>query len=147
MPELPDLTIYLEALEKRILHQRLLDIRVSNPFFLRTVVPAVDSAKNREVISLRRIGKRIAIGLKDDLWLVLHLMIAGRLHWIEAGGSGKSPRSTLATFQFVARPPSHLAGRSAIPWLNPHVQERTVSHEERNVDQCLAAGGVPDRDH
>lgn len=99
MPELPDITIYLEALEKRILGHRLLEVRLMNPFFLRTAVPPIDTSHNRQVTSLRRIGKRIAIGLEDDLWLVLHLMIAGRLHWREQI-SRVSGRQHLAAFEF-----------------------------------------------
>jgi len=81
VPELPDITVYMEALEERIVGRRLLDLKVRNPFFLRTVSPPLSDVRNREVIALRRIGKRIAIGLERDLWLVIHLMIAGRLHW------------------------------------------------------------------
>lgn len=99
MPELPDIAIYLEALEKRIIGRRFLELRVRNPFFLRTVIPPLDSANDREVTSLRRIGKRIAIGLEDDFWLVLHLMIAGRLHWRE-GSANVSGKLYLATLQF-----------------------------------------------
>ena len=85
MPELPDITIYLEALEARILGQSLDRIRITGPFLLRTAAPPIDSARGRRVAALRRLGKRIAIGLEGDLWLVLHLMIAGRLHWRDSG--------------------------------------------------------------
>src|SRR5579859_2065215 len=85
MPELPDITIYLEALQKRILSEPLQHIRLGNPFLLRTAVPPLSRAEGKRVVALRRIGKRIALGLEDDLWLVLHLMIAGRLHWREPG--------------------------------------------------------------
>src|SRR2546421_4173752 len=101
MPELPDITVYLEALAKRILARRLLGVRVLNPFFLRTVVPPLSNAANCEVIALRRIGKRIAIGLEGDLWLVLHLMIAGRLHWRDQMGK-VSGRQYLAVFEFAS---------------------------------------------
>ena len=99
MPELPDITVYLEALEERIAGQRLIEAKVKNPFFLRTVSPPLERARNLEVAALRRIGKRIAIGLENDLWLVIHLMIAGRLHWRETPGpiSGKQ---YLASLQF-----------------------------------------------
>jgi formamidopyrimidine-DNA glycosylase len=83
MPELPDITIYLEALKDRILHQPLRQIRISSPFLLRTVIPPISAAYGQRVLELRRIGKRIAIGLESELWLVLHLMVAGRLHWRE----------------------------------------------------------------
>jgi formamidopyrimidine-DNA glycosylase len=89
MPELPDITVYLEALERRILGEPLEAVRVASPFLLRTFDPPLESVHGRTVRHLRRIGKRIALGLDDDLWLVLHLMIAGRLHW-------KPPRAKLA---------------------------------------------------
>ena len=99
MPELPDISIYLEALEKRVLGQRLIEPRIMNPFFLRTAVPPLAQAKGRKVIALRRIGKRIAIGLDDELWLVLHLMIAGRLHWRE-GVQKVSGKQYVGAFEF-----------------------------------------------
>lgn len=83
MPELPDITVYIEALQARIRGARLERIRIAGPFLLRTVAPPIESAEGKAVRELRRIGKRIAIGLEGDLWLVLHLMIAGRLHWKE----------------------------------------------------------------
>ena len=99
MPELPDITAYMVALEKRIVGQTLERVRLGSPFLLRTVDPPVSNAEGRMVKSLRRIGKRIAIGLEADLWLVLHLMIAGRLHWkkrdAKLGG-----RQNLAAFDF-----------------------------------------------
>ena len=81
MPELPDITVYIEALEARISGQRLEGIRIHSPFLLRTTDPAPAEAEGHAVTSLRRVGKRIAIGFDNDVWLVLHLMIAGRLHW------------------------------------------------------------------
>src|SRR5215467_6440005 len=81
MPELPDISAYIVALESRILGQKVERIRLGSSFLLRTVEPPLSSADGRVVEKLRRVGKRIAIGLEDDLWLVLHLMIAGRLHW------------------------------------------------------------------
>ena len=81
MPELPDISAYITALEARILGQKLAHIRLGSVFLLRTVTPPLESAEGRAVTQLRRIGKRIAIGLDNDIWLVLHLMIAGRLHW------------------------------------------------------------------
>jgi formamidopyrimidine-DNA glycosylase len=99
MPELPDITIYLEALEKRILHQPLTRIRITSPFLLRTAVPPIHSLENRRVVALRRLGKRIVFGFEDDLWLVLHLMVAGRLHWFESGA--KPPgKNALVVFSF-----------------------------------------------
>jgi formamidopyrimidine-DNA glycosylase len=81
MPELPDITAYLAALEPRILGRTLERVRLASPFLLRTVDPPLSEAEGRSVTGLRRIGKRIAIGVEGELWLVLHLMIAGRLHW------------------------------------------------------------------
>ncbi len=81
VPELPDIAAYLTALEPRIVNRSLQNVRIGSPFLLRTVEPPLQSAIGRPVQKLRRIGKRIAIGLHGDLWLVLHLMIAGRLHW------------------------------------------------------------------
>src|SRR6266478_6195910 len=91
MPELPDITVYVEALEKRILGQRLERVRIVSPFLLRTVEPPMASVEGRKVVELRRLGKRICIGVEGGIWLVLHLMIAGRLHWHgkEGGADGK----------------------------------------------------------
>ena len=99
MPELPDITVYIEVLERRMLNHRLIGIRVNSPFLVRTFEPTLDEAANRNVRQLRRLGKRIAIGLEGDLWLVLHLMIAGRLHWKPAG-SKLSGKNQLAAFDF-----------------------------------------------
>jgi formamidopyrimidine-DNA glycosylase len=96
LPELPDLTVYLESLEARIANRRLLRIVLLNPFLLRTAVPPIGAAEGRTVRSIERLGKRIVIGLDADLYLVLHLMIAGRLRWDD-----KPPRKiTLALFEF-----------------------------------------------
>jgi len=103
MPELPDITIYIEALEQRILHRTLNRVLIGGPFLLRTADPPVGAVEGRTVRELRRIGKRIAIGFDDDAWLVLHLMIAGRLHWFDPGKVKlKTPggRRTLAAFHF-----------------------------------------------
>jgi formamidopyrimidine-DNA glycosylase len=81
MPELPDITAYIRALEPRILGQRLEHVRLASVFVLRTVDPPIAAVEGKVVCALRRIGKRIAIGVDQDLWLVIHLMIAGRLHW------------------------------------------------------------------
>jgi formamidopyrimidine-DNA glycosylase len=99
VPELPDITIYLEALEKRILHAPLKAIRMASPFLLRTAVPPIRSLEGKKVRALRRVGKRIAIGFGEELWLVLHLMIAGRLHWREPGAR-LSGKHSLAAFDF-----------------------------------------------
>ena len=99
MPELPDITIYIEALERRILGQILEQVRIANPFLLRTAVPPIQTVHGKRVRLLRRLGKRIAIGLEEDYWLVLHLMIAGRLHWRERGAK-LSGKQNLAAFDF-----------------------------------------------
>ncbi len=85
MPELPDITVYIEALETRTVGQPLEAVRIVSPSLLKTARPSIRSLEGRKVLRLRRLGKRIAIGLEGDLWLVLHLMIAGRLHWREKG--------------------------------------------------------------
>jgi len=99
MPELPDITVYIEALEKRILGQELEQVRIASPFLLRTATPPLTSTQGQRVRELRRLGKRIAIGLENDIWLVLHLMIAGRLHWKKRGAKVSPPRR-LAAFDF-----------------------------------------------
>ncbi len=99
MPELPDIVVYIEALEKRILGQPLEHVRLASPFLLRSVNPPLSRVEGKTVRELRRVGKRIAIGLDDDLWLVLHLMIAGRLHWRPQGAKVSRPRG-LAAFDF-----------------------------------------------
>src|ERR1051325_1481694 len=99
MPELPDVVVYIEALEKRILGETLESIRIISPFLLRTATPPISAAVGKKVVKLRRIGKRICIGLENDLWLVLHLMIAGRLHWRAAGATLSKPRG-VAAFDF-----------------------------------------------
>jgi len=110
MPELPDIVVYLEALQQRILNQTLERIQIASPFLLRTAVPPIASVEGKKVIELQRLGKRICIGFEDDLWLVLHLMIAGRLHWKQTGkvsarGSGrvqaKASKFGLAAFDFA----------------------------------------------
>ncbi|MGA2648998.1 MAG: DNA-formamidopyrimidine glycosylase family protein [Terracidiphilus sp.] len=99
MPELPDISAYITALEPRVLGQPLERVRLASVFLLRTVDPPLASVEGRTVIGLRRIGKRIGIGVEGDLWLVLHLMIAGRLHWRPAGAK-LSGRQHLAGFDF-----------------------------------------------
>lgn len=111
MPELPDIVIYLEALEQRVLNQTLERVAIASPFLLRTAVPSITSIEGKKVIELRRLGKRICLRFENDVWLVLHLMIAGRLHWKHdpvanraiARPSGRAPakgRNNLASFHF-----------------------------------------------
>jgi len=99
MPELPDISAYLSALEPRIVGQPLVQIRIASPFLLRTVQPRIEDVEGHTVRSLRRIGKRIAIEFDNGLWLVLHLMIAGRLHWRPLGAK-LGGRNNLAAFDF-----------------------------------------------
>ena len=101
MPELPDISAYLSALHERIVGQPLERVRIGSPFLLRTAAPPISEAEGHQVTELRRIGKRVAIGLNNDLWLVLHLMIAGRLHWRTKGVALKG-RNNLAAFDFPA---------------------------------------------
>jgi len=102
MPELPDVTIYIEALEARIIGETLDKIRIASPFLLRSVDPPPSAAEGLRVREIRRLGKRIAIGLEDDVWLVFHLMIAGRFAWMEAGAKiSRNPRKRgLAALDF-----------------------------------------------
>ena len=99
MPELPDIAAYITALEPRILNQPLQHVRLASVFLLRTVDPPLETTEGRTVVALRRIGKRIAIGVEGDLWLVLHLMIAGRLHW-KPPQAKLAGRNALAAFDF-----------------------------------------------
>src|SRR5436190_2338645 len=97
MPELPDVTIYIEALESRVVGHVLQRVKLMNPFILRTAVPPISSAEGKRVTEIRRIGKRIVFVLEGPLYLVLHLMIAGRLRWAQAG---KKPPNSLALMDF-----------------------------------------------
>jgi len=99
MPELPDIAAYISALEPRIVGQPLLRVRLASVFLVRTAEPPIAAVEGRIVRELRRIGKRIAIGVEGDIWLVLHLMIAGRLHW-KPPGAKLSGRQNLAAFDF-----------------------------------------------
>ena len=100
MPELPDVVVYIEALEKRILGERLAGVRLKSPFLLRTSHPPIEAVHGKTVQRLRRLGKRIAIGLDGGLHLVLHLMIAGRLHWKAPRAAIPGGRRGLAAFDF-----------------------------------------------
>ena len=118
MPELPDIVVYIEALEKRILGQNLEQVRVASPFLLRTASPPISSAQGKLVRELRRLGKRICIGLENDLWLVLHLMIAGRLHWRKKSAALSPPRG-LAAFDFA---------NGTVLWTEAGSQKRASLH-------------------
>ena len=112
MPELPDITIYIEALEKRILHDRIHRIQLASPFLVRTAEPPIAAIEGKEVIELRRLGKRICVGFEDGLWMVLHLMIAGRLHW-------KEPTAKAGA---VARPTGVPARAARVGWSTGRAQ-------------------------
>ena len=99
MPELPDILAYLQGLQTKVRNKRLEDIRVTSPFVLRSVDPPLSVAKGKVVTDLRRVGKRIVFCLEDELFLIVHLMIAGRFHWKE-GDRAKPNRQTLASFVF-----------------------------------------------
>jgi formamidopyrimidine-DNA glycosylase len=99
MPELPDIVVYVESLERRIVGRALEQVRLNSPFVLRTAAPPLSDVVGKRVLGVRRIGKRIALVVEGELFVVLHLMIAGRLRWIEAGA--KPPATTLATFRFA----------------------------------------------
>jgi formamidopyrimidine-DNA glycosylase len=134
MPELPDIVVYIEALEKRILNQTLESVRLVSPFLLRTATPALSSANGKKVLRLRRLGKRICIGLEEDLWLVLHLMIAGRLHWRPRGVKVSRPRG-LASFDFL---------NGSLLWTEAGSQKRASLHVVLGEDglNSLDPGGI-----
>jgi formamidopyrimidine-DNA glycosylase len=134
VPELPDIVVYIEALEQRILGQPLERIRMVSPFLLRTATPPLSSATGKKVLRLRRLGKRICIGLEDDLWLVLHLMIAGRLHWRARGVRVSAPRG-LAALDFPA---------GSLLWTEAGSQKRASLHVVSGEGGLLALdpGGI-----
>jgi formamidopyrimidine-DNA glycosylase len=123
VPELPDITVYIEALESRILGQTLEAVRVVSPFLLRTAIPPLAEASGKKVLQLRRVGKRICIGLEGDLWFVLHLMIAGRLHWHPLGAKPGRPKVSaprgLASFDF---------SNGSLLWTEAGSQKRASLH-------------------
>ena len=134
MPELPDIVVYIEALEQRILGQTFEGIRIVSPFLLRTANPPVSNAAGEKVLRLRRVGKRICIDLENDLWLVLHLMIAGRLHW-RARGVKVSPPRGLAAFDFRS---------GSLLWTEAGSQKRASLHvvSGESALQVLDPGGL-----
>src|SRR5438477_1847462 len=99
MPELPDIVVYVESLERRIVGRALEQVRLNSPFVLRTAVPPLADVVGKRILAVRRIGKRFVLFVEGGLFVVLHLMVAGRLRWIEAGG--KPPATALATFHFA----------------------------------------------
>ncbi|MGA2741391.1 MAG: DNA-formamidopyrimidine glycosylase family protein [Bryobacteraceae bacterium] len=134
MPELPDIAAYIEALEPRVMGRTLERVRLGNPFLLRTLEPPLASAEGRIVAGLRRVGKRIAIRVEGDVWLVLHLMIAGRLHWRpphpKLGG-----RQNLAAFDFA---------HGSLTLTEAGSQRRASLHVVRGEDglRSLDPGGI-----
>ena len=134
MPELPDIVVYIEALEKRILGSVLERVRIASPFLLRTAVPPLSSVEGKKVVELRRLGKRICFGLEGDLWLVLHLMIAGRLHWSNERAKAARPRS-LAVFEFSS---------GSLTLTEAGTQKRASLHVLQGVDKLedLNPGGL-----
>jgi formamidopyrimidine-DNA glycosylase len=97
MPELPDITVYCEQVEKRVLGKALEEVRLNSPFVLRAAVPPIDAVRGKKVVGVSRLGKRIVLSLEGDLHLVIHLMIAGRLHWVPAPKKpGRGPLAILA---------------------------------------------------
>src|SRR5580692_2506693 len=123
MPELPDISAYLSALQARIVGQPLERVRINSAFLLRTASPPITDADGHMVTALRRIGKRVAIGLDNDLWLVLHLMIAGRLHWQKRGAKVARPRG-LAAFDFP---------NGTLLWTEAGSQKRASLHVVRGA--------------
>jgi formamidopyrimidine-DNA glycosylase len=134
MPELPDIVVYLEALEKRIVAHRVEHVRIASPFLLRTANPPLPSVEDHVVVRLRRLGKRICIGLDNDIWLVLHLMIAGRLHWKKRGAKLSPPRG-LAAFDF---------DNGTLLWTEAGSQKRASLHLVAGDDglAALDPGGI-----
>jgi formamidopyrimidine-DNA glycosylase len=131
MPELPDISVYVESLHTKLRGDRLERVRIANPFLLRSALPPIASAEGRAVAGIERLGKRVVIALQGDLFLVLHLMIAGRLHW-HAHGAKPPARTALAVFEFAGgslalteagtqrRASLHLvAGREALAAMDP----------------------------
>ncbi|MEX1094812.1 MAG: DNA-formamidopyrimidine glycosylase family protein [Planctomycetales bacterium] len=134
MPELPDVTVYVEALAARVVGRPLERVRIVGPALLRTYDPPVSAVEGERVSEVRRVGKRIALGFENGLWLVVHLMIAGRLHWKERGANVPSKRG-LAAFDF---PPGTLLLTEASP------QKRATLHVVRGEEGVarLDAGGL-----
>jgi formamidopyrimidine-DNA glycosylase len=139
MPELPDITVYIEALETRILGQTLEAVRIVSPFLLRTANPPLAAAYGQKVLYLRRLGKRICIGLENNLWLVLHLMIAGRLHWHALTANSQRPKISpprgLAAFDF---------SQGSLLWTEAGSKKRASLHVVLSEDglRSLDPGGL-----
>jgi formamidopyrimidine-DNA glycosylase len=137
MPELPDIVVYIEALEQRIPGETLERVAVTAPFLLRTAVPSIASVEGRKVVELRRLGKRICFGLEKDLWLVLHLMIAGRLHWRERvhikTGSGSNRVAVRSRSPTVKESPPNRVSKSGLATF--HFPNGTLSLTEAGTQR------------
>ena len=140
MPELPDITVYLEALERRVIGQVLEKIRMENFFVLRTAVPPIDSLIGRRVVVLRRLGKRIALCFEGDRWLVIHLMIAGRLQWAD-GAAKPGARNALVHFVFSSGTLTLTeAGTKRLAALHVVDGEATLAaHDRGGIDVLIAS--------
>jgi formamidopyrimidine-DNA glycosylase len=134
MPELPDVTVYVEALRERIAGRCLEAVSVRGPFLLRSVAPPVAAVEGRRVVEIRRVGKRICIGVEGDLWLAIHLMIAGRLHW-KKDAPKATDRRVLAAFRFDS---------GILTLTEAGTQHRASLHaiEGEAALQSLDAGGI-----
>ncbi len=134
MPELPDVTVYVEALRDRILGRCLERVSIRGPFLLRSTAPPVSAVEGRRVEDVRRVGKRIAIGVEGDLWLALHLMIAGRLHW-KTSSPKPTDKRVLAAFTFDC---------GVLTFTEAGTQHRAALHVAagREALQALDAGGI-----
>jgi formamidopyrimidine-DNA glycosylase len=134
MPELPDVTVYVEAVAVRTAGHKLLRALIRGPFLLRSVAPPISALEGHTVREVRRVGKRIAIGFDNDLWLVLHLMIAGRLHWRDSAPK-LSARGSLATFEFDS---------GALTLTEAGTQHRAALHVVAGESglESLDAGGI-----
>ena len=134
MPELPDIVVYIDAMKQRIEGERLERVRIASPFLLRTATPPISEAEGKVVVQLRRLGKRICIGLDNNLWLMLHLMIAGRLHWRKRDARVSPPRG-LAAFDFA---------NGTLLWTEAGSQKRASLHVVAGEEglAALDPGGV-----
>jgi formamidopyrimidine-DNA glycosylase len=134
VPELPDVTVYVEALRARILGRRLERVSIRGPFLLRSAAPPITAAEGKSVQDVERVGKRIAIGVEGDLWLAIHLMIAGRLHW-KPTGPRPTDRKVLAAFVFDA---------GVLTLTEAGTQHRASLHVADGEDalRALDAGGI-----
>jgi formamidopyrimidine-DNA glycosylase len=133
MPELPDIEVYIRALSARVQNCTLQRVRLNNPFLLRTAVPPIGEAEGKQVLSISRLGKRIVLGLEDELFLVLHLMIAGRLHWRHPSKS--AGKAALAVFEFET---------GSLSLTEAGSKRRAALHLVRGVEalQALDRGGL-----